>query len=120
MQGQHELPEVNGAAVVGVEGPEDVLTEFVGIPIGEHLAVHGHKLILGQLPAGTILQESLVPLLETESSYSLSLCQNTTRFITKISSELFFVFFIRKFKSSSEIVFLLDLPPILKLYLQSM
>merc|ERR1719334_2452527 len=61
VKSEHELPEVNSTAIVGVEGSEDILAEFVGITTGEHLAVHGHKLVLGQFSTGTILKESLVP-----------------------------------------------------------
>ena len=63
MQGQHELPEVDSAALVGVEGSEDILAKLVSISTWEHFAVHGDKLIFGQLSAGTILQESFVPFL---------------------------------------------------------
>ena len=63
MQSQHELPEVDGAAPVGVEGPEDILAKLVSISTWEHLAVHGDKLVFAELSTGTILQESFVPFL---------------------------------------------------------
>ena len=61
-------PEVDGAAVVGVECSEDVVAEVVRAAAGEDLGVHLHKLVLGQLAAGTVCQEPLVPLLHTQVS----------------------------------------------------
>ena len=54
-------PEVNGATVVCVKSPEDVLTESCGIAPWEHLAVHGDELIFGEFSFWTILDESLMP-----------------------------------------------------------
>ena len=54
-------PEVNGATVVCVKSPEDILTESCGIAPWEHLAVHGDELIFGEFSFWTILDESLVP-----------------------------------------------------------
>ena len=58
---QHELAEVYRPAVVGVEGPEDVLAELGRVAAGEHLAVHRDELLLGQLSSRTVLQEAFVP-----------------------------------------------------------
>ena len=69
-------PEVNGAAVVGVECSEDVVTEVVRAAAGEDLGVHLHKLVLGQLATGAVSQEPLVPLLHTQvSSVRCQVCQ---------------------------------------------
>ena len=38
------LPEVDGPAVVGVEGPEDVLAEVVRISAREYFGIHGDEL----------------------------------------------------------------------------
>ena len=59
-------PEVNGPTVVGVKCSEDIFTEVVSIPAGKYLGVHLHKLFLGQLPRGTVLQESLIPALDAD------------------------------------------------------
>ena len=40
MQGKHELPEVNGAAPVGVKSSEDILAKLVSISTWKHFAVH--------------------------------------------------------------------------------
>ena len=37
MESQQELCEVDGAAIVCVEGSEGVLAELFGVPLGEHL-----------------------------------------------------------------------------------
>ena len=64
MKSQHELPEVNSPTVVGVKRSEHILAELGGVAAGEHLAVHGDKLLLGELSRGTVLQETLVPRLQ--------------------------------------------------------
>ena len=64
-------PEVNGATLVGVKSPEDVLTESCGIAPWEHSAVHGDKLIFGKLSFRAILDESLVPSLARTSIFSI-------------------------------------------------
>ena len=61
-------PEVDGAAVVGVECSEDVVAEVVRAAAGEDLGVHLHKLVLGQLATGAVCQEPFVPLLHTQVS----------------------------------------------------
>ena len=64
-------PEVNGATLVGVKSPKDVLTESCGIAPWEHSAVHGDKLIFGKLSFRAILDESLVPSLARTSIFSI-------------------------------------------------
>ena len=78
MEGQHEFSEVDGAAVVCVEGSEDVLTEVVSIATWEYLGVHLYKLFLGQLSRRTVLQESLIPALPTSQSILLHLAGLST------------------------------------------
>ena len=67
MKSQHELPEVNSPTVVRVKCSEHILAELGGVAPGEHLAVHGDELLLGQLSRGTVLQETLVPGLQCNS-----------------------------------------------------
>ena len=61
VEGEHELAEVDRAAAVGVERAEDVLAELGRVAAGEHPAVHGYELLLGQLPRRTVFQESSMP-----------------------------------------------------------
>ena len=64
MQRKHELPKVNGSALVYVKSPKDILAELVGIPTWKHLVVHPHELFFCQLSAGTVLEETFVPFLK--------------------------------------------------------
>ena len=63
MQGQHELPEVDGSTSISVKCPKHVLCKFLRISPGKYLAVDFNKMFLGQLPVGAILQEPFVPFL---------------------------------------------------------
>ena len=63
-QRDDELPEVDGAVAVGVEGAEDVLGELGGVAVGEEVGVDLLELVHGQVAGGAVLEEALVPLLQ--------------------------------------------------------
>merc|ERR1719402_10121 len=44
VDGEKELLEVDGSALVGVEGPEDVVAELLGVAAGEEELVHVDEL----------------------------------------------------------------------------
>jgi len=64
IDGQQELLEVDVAVFVGVEGSEHVVAKLLGVTAGEEHLVHVNKLDRGQTTIGTVLLESLVPLLD--------------------------------------------------------
>ena len=64
VDGEEELLEVDEAVLVGVEGPEHVITEFVGVPRREALAIDLHEGRGGQLAVWAVRLEALVPLLD--------------------------------------------------------
>lgn len=53
--------EVDLAAVVLVEGSEDVVAERLSVAVGEEAAVDLDKLPFGQLSAGAVANEAAVP-----------------------------------------------------------
>ena len=55
--------EVDGAATVRVEGPEDDLTELVSTAAREYLVIHLYKLIFGKLPVWAVLHKASMPFL---------------------------------------------------------
>lgn len=55
------LLEVQGAVCVGVKAPEHVPRIRRGVGVGKEAGVDALKLLLADLPAGTLLQEGLVP-----------------------------------------------------------
>ena len=59
-----DKPEVNGTAVVGVEGPEDILAEVVCVTTRKYLGVHGYEFGLAQLSTGAVSQETFIPFLK--------------------------------------------------------
>ena len=65
MKRKHELPEVNGAAVVGVKYPEHVLAELFGITIWKESAVHLNKLTLVNFSRWKVFPETVVPVLKS-------------------------------------------------------
>jgi hypothetical protein len=64
IDGQQELLEVDVAVFVRVEGSEHVVAKLLGVSAGEEHLVHVNKLDGGQTTVGTVLLESLVPLLD--------------------------------------------------------
>ena len=64
-QGDHELLEVDCAALVCVEEPEDVPAESLRIAAGKYPGVDLHILGPSQLPRGAVSQEALEPVLVT-------------------------------------------------------
>ena len=63
VDGEEELLEVYVAVLVGVEGPEDVVAELLGVARREEHLVHVDELDRRQPPVGAVLLEPLVPLL---------------------------------------------------------
>lgn len=61
VQGDDVLLEVQSAVGVGVEAPEHVPRVLRGVGVGEEAGVDALKLLLADLPGGTLLQEGLVP-----------------------------------------------------------
>jgi len=61
---EEELPEVDEAVLVRVEGSEDMVAELLGVAAREEQLVHVHKLGRGQPTVGAVLLEPLVPLLD--------------------------------------------------------
>jgi len=60
---KEELLEVDEAVLVGVEGPEDVVTELLGVAAGEKHLVHVDELDGREAAVGAVLLEALIPLL---------------------------------------------------------
>ncbi len=64
VDGEQELLEVDVPVLVGVEGPEDVVAELLGVAGGEEHLVHVDELDGGEAAVGAVLLEALVPLLD--------------------------------------------------------
>ena len=65
MKRKHELPDVNGATVVGVKYPEHVLAELLGITIWKESAVNLNKLTLVNFSRWKVFPETFVPVLKS-------------------------------------------------------
>lgn len=61
VQSHNVLLEVQRAVGVGVEAAEHVARVLRGVGVGEEAGVDALELLLADLPAGTLLQEGLVP-----------------------------------------------------------
>ena len=63
-QSADKLPKIDGVVLVLVKRAEDVLRKLRGVPVREEAGVDDLELVHGEVPAGAVLQEPLVPLLE--------------------------------------------------------
>jgi len=64
VDGEEKLLEVDGSALVCVEGPEDVIAELLGVATWEEELVHVNELGGTKGAIGAVLTEPLVPLLD--------------------------------------------------------
>ena len=73
VDGEHKFSKVDHAAVVFVEGPEDVAAEPVGVTTREERGVNFQKLVPCELPCGTVplLGEGVGSLNHTEASSAM-------------------------------------------------
>jgi len=62
--GEQELLKVDVSVLVHVEGPEDVVTEFLGVAAREEHLVHVDEFVGGEAAVRTVLPEAPVPLLD--------------------------------------------------------
>lgn len=58
-QSDDELPEVDGAVVVGVKRAEDVLSKLRGIAVGKEVGIDLLEFLHVQMPTGAVFQEPL-------------------------------------------------------------
>lgn len=61
VQSDDVLLKVQSAVRVGVKAPEDMASVRCGVCVREEAGVDALKLLLADLPTGTLLQEGLVP-----------------------------------------------------------
>lgn len=61
VQSNNVLLKVQSAICVGVKAPEYMPRILCGVCVWEEAGVDAFKLLLGDLPTGTLLQEGLVP-----------------------------------------------------------
>ena len=61
---EEELGEVNGSIFITIKGTEHVITEVIGVPRWEALAVYVHERGRGQLAVGAVSLETPVPLID--------------------------------------------------------
>jgi len=64
VDGEEELGEIDGSVFITIEGTEDMITEVVGVPRGEALAVYVHERGGGELAVGAVSLEAPIPLID--------------------------------------------------------